>query len=70
MTRPPTETLRRLYDALADSVAELPNSEVLAEAREAGVDTAAVARDLRTTALDALRLSEREALDASERGSR
>ena len=49
------EILRRLCDALAESVADLPNAEVLAEARDAGEDPSTIAGELREAAFATLK---------------
>ena len=49
------ELLCRLFDALAESAANLPDAEVLAEAREAGEDPEAIAARMRVFALAAVK---------------
>jgi hypothetical protein len=68
-TRKPddAEVLRRLFDALAESSASLPGSEVLAEAREAGENPEAIAAGMRGVALDAVKALRQERLRAARR---
>jgi alkanesulfonate monooxygenase SsuD/methylene tetrahydromethanopterin reductase-like flavin-dependent oxidoreductase (luciferase family) len=57
-----TETLRRLWNGLAETVAELPEKDILSETREAGRDPDEVAARMRRSVLAAVKTFRQEKL--------